>query len=422
MALLFFATLRLCFFGARHALEAASLPGGAALVAAAGLNLAVAARWKSPLLWGLVVVMGYATALAVGSAWFALTAIVVTSAVAAGVSVGQGWPALKLLAIALGYFTYLLWALNDPLLGRPAEIVTSFRAGLGFLLVIAVIFAGWPVRRAEGEPEETPANVGALINCCMGYGLFLLHSLAWLDTRFFIVAHAGAFAVFLGLAVLFWARQRSRVSTFLYAMTGHLALSVAIVKAAPLPDVFVWLSLQSVVVAATAVYFRSRFIVVANFLIFVGIVAAYLTLAHKENGISLGFGLVALVTARLLNWQKDRLELKTELMRNAYLVSAFFVFPYAFYHLVPAAYVGLAWVGIALGYYALNLVVRNRKYRWLGHGTLLLTAFYLMIAGIGRLDPVHRNLSLLVLGVVLVVVSLIFTTLRVRQRAKTASR
>ena len=89
---------------------------------------------------------------------------------------------------------------------------------------------------------------------------------------------------------------------------------------------------------------------------------------------------------------------------------------------MPAAYVGLAWVGIALGYYALNLVVRNRKYRWLGHGTLLLTAFYLMIAGIGRLDPVHRNLSLLVLGVVLVVVSLIFTTLRVRQRAKTASR
>jgi uncharacterized membrane protein len=89
---------------------------------------------------------------------------------------------------------------------------------------------------------------------------------------------------------------------------------------------------------------------------------------------------------------------------------------------VPAAYVGLAWVAIALGYYGLNLIVRNRKYRWMGHGTLLMTALYLMISGIGRLEPVHRNLSLLILGVVLLVVSLIFTTLRVRQRSKPASR
>jgi len=422
MALLYFSALRLCFFGSRHVLDAASVPGAAALAAAAGLNFAVAARRNSPLLWGLALAMGYATALAVGSDWFALTAITAVSAAAVVVGLRHGWPALSLAIVPLGYAAYLLWALNNPLLGRPCEIVSGFRAGLVFLLAIAVIFSWGPPRAADGAREETLSGVGALINCGAGYGLFLLHSLAWLDSRFFLAAHAGAFLVFLGLAVRFGAREQNRVSTFLYAMTGYLALSVAIIRATAVPEVFVWLSLQSVVVAATAVYFRSRFIVVANFLIFVGIMAAYLALARSESGISLGFGLVALVTARLLNWKRDRLELKTEVMRNAYLASAFLVFPYALYHLVPAAYVGLAWVAIALGYYGLNLIVRNRKYRWMGHGTLLMTALYLMIAGIGRLEPVHRNLSLLILGVVLLVVSLIFTTLRVRQRSKPASR
>jgi hypothetical protein len=171
-------------------------------------------------------------------------------------------------------------------------------------------------------------------------------------------------------------------------------------------------------VVTTAIWFRSRFIVVANFLIYVAVVAGYVMVAKQESGISLGFGIVALVTARILNWKKDRLELKTELMRNAYLASAFVVFPYALYHLVPAAYVGLAWVGVALFYYGMNLVVRNRKYRWMGHATLLLTALYLLIVGTRQFEPVYRILSFLVLGTVLLVVSLIFTRAHGQSRAK----
>src|SRR6185369_13945828 len=97
-------------------------------------------------------------------------------------------------------------------------------------------------------------------------------------------------------------------------------------------------------------------------------------------------------------------------------VGAFLVFPYALYHLVPASYVGLAWVGLALAYYALNAIVRNQKYRWMGHGTLLLTAIYLVVVGTSRFEPVYRVLSFLVLGTVLMIVSLVFTRLRKRQR------
>jgi hypothetical protein len=52
----------------------------------------------------------------------------------------------------------------------------------------------------------------------------------------------------------------------------------------------------------------------------------------------------------------------------------------------------------------------------MGHGTLVLTALYLAIAGISRLEPLFRNLSFLVLGTVLLTASLILARLRTRRR------
>jgi uncharacterized membrane protein len=103
-------------------------------------------------------------------------------------------------------------------------------------------------------------------------------------------------------------------------------------------------------------------------------------------------------------------------MRNAYLASAFIVFPYALYHLMPPAYVSVAWVGLAVAYYLMNLIVRNPKYRWMGHLTLLATVLYVIVIGITQLSPTYRILSFLVLGTVLVVVSLVFTQVRARQK------
>ena len=217
---------------------------------------------------------------------------------------------------------------------------------------------------------------------------------------------------FLALAVALWSLLRSEVACFVYAMTGYLALSVCILSAFTVPNAFVWLSLQSVLVVTTALWFRSPFIVVANFFIYVAVVLGYMVVVTRETGISLGFGLVALVSARILNWQKERLHLKTEKMRNAYLLSALLVFPYAMYHLVPKAYVAVSWVGVAGVYYLLNLLMQNQKYRWMGHCTLLLTVVYLLVIGIIQLAPTQRVLSFLVLGTVLVAVSLIFTRLR----------
>ena len=88
--------------------------------------------------------------------------------------------------------------------------------------------------------------------------------------------------------------------------------------------------------------------------------------------------------------------------------------------MVPRKSVGLAWVGLALGYYAMGLYVKNRKYRWMGHATLLLAACHVAAVGTRGFEPAYRIASFLALGTVLVVVSLSFTRWQSRQRARPA--
>ncbi|MEY4938807.1 MAG: hypothetical protein RIQ93_542 [Verrucomicrobiota bacterium] len=407
MALLFLATLRLFYFGLQPALELNSWAGLALVTLMVAANAAVAWQGRSVWLTLLALVMGCVAGLAVGSGAFliALLPLLATATVLAAKR--RQWPVILLAGIPLIYATYFAWAIGTPFHGGHFHYVREPGAAPWILLLTTAIIATGHLFRTDREQETGVVNAGALLNCVLGYACFLLHTAAAFPGMF-VALHLAAFLLFLGGAVLFWMRERSRVSTFFYALTGYGALSMAILKAAPAPEVFVWLSGQSLVVVTTAIWFRSRLIVVANFLIYAAIVLGYMVVASQETGISLGFGLVALVSARILRWQKARLELKTELMRNAYLVSAFIVFPYALYHLAPARFVALSWVGLAVGYYALNLIVRNQKYRWMGHATLGLAALLLLLAVPGGVQPIYRIVSFLALGTVLLVVSMAF--------------
>jgi len=416
MALLFFATLRLCYFGTPSLLEPASVAAAACLSLVVALNLAIGWRRKSVVLTGLAMVTGYAAALAVGTPEYVLAMVTVLALVAGLALVQREWPWLLVFATPCAFLTYLLWALGNPVVGNPPEVVAGPLAGVFLLLAWMAMHALAMSWRRDRATEGPVAQVGAVLNCG-GYLLFLLHTLIRHGNAFF-AANVAASLVLLGIAVLFWVRERSRFATFVYAMTGYAALNMALIKAADVPDLFVWLSGQSLLVVTTAIWFRSRFIIVANFLIYLTVVAAYLvwmTLqARPEHGMSLVFGVVALTSSRILRWQKNRLELQTELMRNAYLTCAFVVLPYAFYHIVPQAWVALSWVGIALFYYLMNLLTQARKYRWMGHNTLLLTVVYILVIGVGRLQGTQRIVSFLVLGTVLLVVSLVFSMLRSR--------
>ena len=424
MALLFFATLRLCYFGAPSLLAPASVPAALCLALAVGINLLIGCWRKSAILTGLAMLTGYAAALAVGNPWYVFGMITALSLVAGLALRRSEWPWLVVFATPCAFLTYLLWALGNPLVGHRFEVLSGPFAGVCLLLVWMAMHGVAMTGRKDPTTEGTVAQVAAVLNCG-GYLLLLLHTFICYREAFF-AANVAASLVLLGIAVMFWVRERSRFATFVYAMTGYAALNMALIKATEVPDLFVWLSAQSLLVITTAIWFRSRFIIVGNFLIYLAVVAAYMVWqmaqAQQEHGLSLVFGVVALTSARILKWQKDRLELKTELMRNAYLTSAFIVLPYAFYHIVPQAWVALSWVGIALFYYVMNLLTGARKYRWMGHNTLLLTVVYIFIMSIGKLEGTQRIISFLVLGTVLLVVSLVFTLIRSRQHRSTAHR
>ena len=413
MGLCWFSGLRLCYLGAEHALAADSLAGAGVLTLCAALNLVVALRKGSPWLSGFALVTGYATAVAVGEPAYALALIALLSVAAAAAGVARHKPVMVLTAMPLAYAAYAAWALNNPFLGRPVQWFAPAPWGpLALLVSLAAFSLG--LLLSTPDREDMVANAGIFLTTCLGSLIYLMHALQSYEGRF-VEAQAVASVSLLALAFVH-ARRKDPIGSFVCAMAGFLLLSFAIMKATRAPEMFVWLSVQSVIVVATAIWLRSRFVVVANFVIFVGILAGYVASVEQERGVSLGFGVVAMVTARLLAWKQERLELKTMLMRNAYLAVAFVVFPYALYHLVPPAWVGLAWVGAALLYYLVAAVLHNSKYRWMGHATLLLTAVYMAVAGLSRLEPLLRTLSLVVLGVVLLVVSLIFTRLRSRRK------
>jgi hypothetical protein len=416
MVLLFLATLRLFFFGAESALSLGTVSGQVVLALAILANACIAWRERSPWLTALVLVMTGAAALIVNTGAFVLPVLVAIAGGAVATARLRRWPLVSTLAIPLVYATYLLWALGNPIRDGRFHYVSQPASAPWFLLLTVGIFAAGSLSRPRRDFDDGPGNASAALNCLLGYSVLLLHSAAVLPTRFALL-HAVAFAGCLGLAVAFWTRAHSHVSTFFYALTGYLALSMTILKLAPRPEVFIWLSLQSVVVVTTAIWFRSRLIVVANFLILAAIVVGYAFVVEHESGVSVVFGVVALVSARILNWQKNRLELKTELMRNAYLLTAFILFPYALYHLVPARYVALAWIGVAVAYYGMNLIVRNQKYRWMAHATLVLASAFLIFARAATIEPLYRVVSFLVLGSVLVIVSLAFS-----RKARLASR
>ncbi len=260
----------------------------------------------------------------------------------------------------------------------------------------------------ESPTEATSATVPlALLNgaglCSLGAIVGLSHFRAdFGDVNLLISVFC------LVLASAHWVRHQSRLVTSFYACFGYMALTVAIVTYTGSPDRFLWLGWQSLLVVSTAIWFRSRLVVVANVLIYLAILVFYLLLEPTDLAVNLSYAAVALLSARVMNWQKERLALKTEFMRNTYLASAFVVVPYGLYYGVPGQYVSSAWLAVGVFYFALSLVLRNRKYRWMAILTMLLTVLYVFVVDLAVLNPVYRMISFLVLGVTMLGVSWVY--------------
>lgn len=408
MVLIFVATLRWFHFGVEPVLAADGLPGIAILGLTAGVNLSIGLRRKSPWLFGLAIAAGVGSAMVVPIPWVSLGAFTGLALLAAAMQLRLSWRMIGPMAFALLLVGYSLRAFGIGVAGPDGVVVPDLPLAPVSILLWIGIYAGALLLRPDRGREDELTQFSSFLLCALGFPVMGLDALIRFEP-YLVLTGVGAFVVFLGIATAFWTRERSRGATFIFAMTGYLALSAALIKGIPVPAVFIALSVQSLLVIATAIWFRSPFIIVANFLIFVGIIGGYLALRAEEIGLSAVFGIVALVSARTLNVFRDRLDLKTEFMRIAYLAIAFLAFPHGLYFFVPGSYIVEAWIGLALVYYVLSRILRIGKYRWMGHFTLLFTALYILLYGARQMALEHRILAFLALGSILVAVSLVST-------------
>ncbi len=406
--LLFFTVLRLHFFTTEQIVESRFLE--LILLNVVFLTgLIISIKRGSVYLASLSIFLGYACAVIGESPYYIFVNVILLAVLSSYISTKYNWEILISISIPLGYMVHLIWLINNPFLGYELEIVTEPRTNIVFLFLYMIVFNSvYTVsKRFEGEGFHKITNT--VMNALFFYALVLAVSLSGSRNEFFTLTHIAASVLFLIYSAYFWRKEKSKYITFYYAMFGYLALSAAILKEFEIPDAFVWLCWQSIVVITTAVWFRSKFIIVANFFIFLLILFLYLISSADMTALALSFGIASLLSARILNWQKERLELKTENMRNAYLATALLFIPYVLYEIIPEGYVAISWVAVAVTYYILSSVLNNKKYRWMALLTLLITVLYVSLLGLTSSLLIYKIISFLVLGSVLIAISVIYS-------------
>ena len=400
-------TLRLHFFGREQLITSPGIEILLLLLVTAG-SLVIAVRRNSVYLTALGLLLGYITAMINSNPYLSFITLVILSAVVVYLTIKYSWQGLVIYGIVLTYFVHLLWFLNNPFLGNAMQIVTSPQINVLFILAYLFVFSLGCMLRSDKEEERFNVILSSFLNAAGGYGLFLMITLST-ATPYLGLFHFAAFLLSIIISITFWIRVSSRYSTFIYAMLAYTALSVAIIFTFSAPAFFIWLCWQSLIVISTALWFRSKFIIVANFIIIIAVMIAYLVTEGTVGVESLSFGIVALISARVLNWQRERLELETDKMRTAYLITSLLIIPYSFYHIFPSELVGISWVGLAMVYYLLSSILKNNKYRLMALGTLLMTVVYLLIFGITSSETMYKIISFLLVAGVLMVISLIYS-------------
>ncbi|MGA1195231.1 MAG: hypothetical protein ACO36I_01890, partial [Candidatus Latescibacterota bacterium] len=323
LMLLYFTTLRLHFFADEPLVPQKSI-GLFLLILPVVYVFYVAAHKRSEVLNCLAIVLALTTALCTDTTHFAFITIMGACATSVFFRLRYGWVNCVLFALCATYVTLLIWLFNNPFLGHSMQLVSELHGSLFYLFVYGALFGISNLPRRDGTDADIANIALTLLNGAGFYVLGLLMAYSHYKSHFAFINLI--FSLFFWvLSTAYWLYRESRFSTAFYACFGYIALSLAIITHFDSPMNFVWLGWQSLLVISTAIWYRSKIVVVSNVFIYLGILIFYLLFAHPNLMVNLSYALVALLSARIMNWQKERLTLQTELMRNIYLASAFVV-------------------------------------------------------------------------------------------------
>ncbi len=406
LLLLYYITLKLHFFTSQPI-----IPGkGAAIVilfSVIGLHFYHAIRKNSEFLGFIAMTLCAVTAIVSDSAYITFTILAVSSIVALLLFYKKIWWKLIIYSLFIVYTAHLIWLFSNPVMGHSIGIVKSPQHNLLFILGYGIIFAS----SIFISKSKLKSN-GPLVSITIWNALWFSFLLLWIIPAFYSDNYSwifAAIAVFcLAVAVILKLFSSRNFAPATYACFGFMALSVAVYGRWGLPDAYFLLVLQSFLVVTMALWFRSKIIVVANALLLFTILLIYLITSESVDSVNFAFAFTSLATARILNWKKERLTLKTDVFRNIYLFVAFTMILYSLNKALPDNHVTFAWTLTAIGFFLLSVLLRNIKYRYLSIATIIVTAIHLFFVDLGQMDVGFRVIAFMGFAIISLVISVFY--------------
>ena len=323
-------------------------------------------------------------------------------------TITDGWWAQLAVSIILVYAVFFLWITGNPFVTRSFGIIASHQHGHIYLFVTALAYSLLAILPKSDPKREYYLGISILMN---GFGfsfILILAVLGFFAHNYFIyLGLIGAFC--LGYSILLQSVGTWKNIASMYAIYCFLVFSITIGGIYNFPLAFFLLSIESLLVISMALWFRSRFIVIMNTILFLGLLVTYLATAEPLNSINFSFAIVALITARIMNWKKQRLEIRTEMIRNLYLLAGSTMMLYSLKKAVPVHFVTLSWALTAVLFFILSVLIKNMKYRWLAIITMVLAVFYLFLVDLKNISLGYRIIALLFISTISLGISIYYS-------------
>ncbi|WP_167616319.1 hypothetical protein [Maribellus sediminis] len=412
--LLYFFTLRLHFFQETPLIQNKIL-GFILPVVVSAVILYIAFRKESQFTAVLSLLMLIAT----GVFYDVVGVVSGVAAIAAALTVFLyyrfGWIKLTFAFIFIIYLAHLTWLLNDPFMGHNPEFIASPGSGYVYFIATGFIFSFLAL-----IPKREEVSNEFIISSIIWNGIGFTILLAAIVVTYFAENYVPIFSAITVLCIL-WAvilklRSQIKIIASMYVLYGFLALSVAIFGILGLPKSYGLFALQSLLVVSFALWFRSRFMIIMNTILFLVLLIFFIQSKSFNDLTNFAYMLVAFISARIINWKKKRLNIKTEFVRDIYLVAGFAMTLVAFYHVSPPSYITASWIFAGILFFLMSLLIKNIKYRWLAIATMVVSAIRLIFFDMASVNIGYRVLVFLGLAIISITVSIMYTKYLVKKK------
>ncbi|MBC8342381.1 MAG: DUF2339 domain-containing protein, partial [Bacteroidetes bacterium] len=404
--LLFYVTIRLHFFSKEPLITNLYLSIALVLISI-GFVFLHAVRRKSEFVASIGLLMTVLLALFADSSYETFSLLLICAAVSIYFVYRFSWWKGVFFSMIGVYLSHLLWLTGNPVMGHEMVAVNAHENNLIFLFAYGLIFSAIAFKERSAIFKE-PVYISAIIWNGLSFSVVVLSVVYLFFKEDFVFIFEVITVLCIAYSVYLHLKVYSLFVPSIYAVYGFMALSIVVYGYASVPIVFLYLGIQSLFVLSLALWYRSKTIVIVNIILFVGLLITYLAITQINNSVNFTFAIVALASARIIYWQKEKLSLQTENLRNVYLFAAFISILVFLYHVIPYEYVTFAWTGIAALFFVLSILIKNVKYRYLSIATILVTIVYLFFIDLSKMDFGLRVLSFLAVGILTLVVSLYY--------------